>query len=620
MIRKYFKEVVTPYIIDNPSLRAPQCEAWCSAYDFFVSKENTDDAIIIVPTGVGKTGIMGLLPYGIAEGRVLILTPQLTVKDSVLKSLDSSDHDCFWLKRNVFSHIRCLPKVIEFEGAYTKPHILKQANIVITNIHKTQERLTNSITKVVPPNFFDMIIVDEAHHSTADSWQNCIEYFSDAKVIKLTGTPFRSDGCKINGKKIYEYKLRRAMSEDYVKSLKNIEYCPDELYFTLDKNEEEKYSLEEIMELNLKDSDWISRSVAYSEECSQSIVSKSTELLEDQRQGSTVPHKIIAVACSIHHAQMIQKLYDDEGLRSCIIHSKLNDELRTKAFNDIENNCVDVVINVAMLGEGYDHKYLSIAAIFRPFRSELPYQQFVGRVLRRIPDNEVCKPTDNIASIVSHEHLYLQDLWDNYKKEKRAAHIIRNLDNSYTDPDSTPTTRNIDAGNAIEFGNGTDHEDIFLSTKLIESAKEEEKNMKIKIAKFRESLGTDISDDKLKFLIQQIESDDSKYNRPDLMYRKKRTDLDVKIKTELIPSLFEELGISPDENNLCSSLLFKSKYKFILKTPASNKNDALIAFYCNCYLKNKIGKARKEWNDDELNRAHSIVDSELYDFLKKSLS
>ena len=82
------------------------------------------------------------------------------------------------------------------------------------------------------------------------------------------------------------------------------------------------------------------------------------------------------------------------------------------------------MINVAMLGEGYDHKYLSIAAIFRPFRAELPYTQFIGRVLRYIPEGN---PEDNIAKIVSHHYLYLDKLWEKYKKEISQSEIIKSL-------------------------------------------------------------------------------------------------------------------------------------------------------------------------------------------------
>ena len=69
-------------------------------------------------------------------------------------------------------------------------------------------------------------------------------------------------------------------------------------------------------------------------------------------------------------------MYCEAGLRAIAVYNDMPD--REVAFSDIENHRVDVVVNVSMMGEGYDHKYLSIAAIFRPFKSLLPYEQFIG--------------------------------------------------------------------------------------------------------------------------------------------------------------------------------------------------------------------------------------------------
>ncbi|MFX4713328.1 helicase-related protein, partial [Acinetobacter baumannii] len=54
-------------------------------------------------------------------------------------------------------------------------------------------------------------------------------------------------------------------------------------------------------------------------------------------------------------------------------------------FQSIENNECDVVVSVNMLMEGYDHKYLTILSIFRPYKSLNAFAQVIGRVLRAIP-------------------------------------------------------------------------------------------------------------------------------------------------------------------------------------------------------------------------------------------
>ena len=210
-------------------------------------------------------------------------------------------------------------------------------------------------------------------------------------------------------------------------------------------------------------------------------------LIEKKREFTSVPHKIIAVACSIEHAEQIKQLYINHGYRAEVIHSKQTTEKQMETKNDVENHRLDVIIHVAMLGEGYDHIYLSVAAIFRPFRNELPYEQFIGRVLRAIPGEEVQKTEDNIADVVSHQDLQLADLWEKYKVEIQESEVIKHLqDENLVDEDGSSTQRTGDGsaggiiplGKAREGGSGRLKADAYLTTELIRKQKEEEKKQK----------------------------------------------------------------------------------------------------------------------------------------------
>lgn len=88
-----------PFIVENKDLREPQILSYVDCFNHFNEDISTRDAIIILPTGAGKTGVMGLVPYGICRGRVLVITPQLVIKDHVLESLDPSERENFWLKK-----------------------------------------------------------------------------------------------------------------------------------------------------------------------------------------------------------------------------------------------------------------------------------------------------------------------------------------------------------------------------------------------------------------------------------------------------------------------------------------------------------------------------------------
>lgn len=311
--KDYFTES-NPFIYENGNLREPQIQGYFHVYEHFIVKQKQSHAVIVLPTGVGKTGLMALLPYNICKGRLLIIAPQIVIRETVIDALNPDKPDNFWIKRKIFDRPQELPSVIEFAGRKTNKEVLEAANIVVVNIQKLQSRLDSSLLNHLPEGFFDMIIIDEAHHSTARTWVETTQHFSKAKVVKITGTPFRTDKEKITGDLVYKYKLSQAMANGYVKSLENFTYIPEKLYLTIDNDDSKKYSIEELYKMGIKDEDWVSRSVAYSIECSNSVVVRSIEMLEAKLKNTSVPHKIIAVAPDIKQAKIIKELYDKHTL------------------------------------------------------------------------------------------------------------------------------------------------------------------------------------------------------------------------------------------------------------------------------------------------------------------
>jgi DNA repair protein RadD len=68
-------------IEDNDALRDPQKEGYLKTYEFF--REGKNKAILQVPVGCGKSGLASILPFGIATGRVLVIAPNLTIRDGL---------------------------------------------------------------------------------------------------------------------------------------------------------------------------------------------------------------------------------------------------------------------------------------------------------------------------------------------------------------------------------------------------------------------------------------------------------------------------------------------------------------------------------------------------------
>src|SRR5439155_15610367 len=108
----------------------------------------------------------------------------------------------------------------------------------------------------------------------------------------------------------------------------------------------------------------------------------SIQWLQYLRDGTGLQHQLIAVACSMDHARQIRSLYEERGLRVREIHSAQPRDQQDEILRTLRDGALDGIVQVQMLGEGFDHPPISVAAVFRPFRSLSPYIQFVGRAMR----------------------------------------------------------------------------------------------------------------------------------------------------------------------------------------------------------------------------------------------
>jgi len=417
-LRRYFQET-DARIVGNEQLREPQEEGYVALRDAFAERSEGDalPAIAVLPTGCGKSGLIACAPFGIAEGRVLVVTPNLTIKEGLAEgtlSAPNSFYDfCDVLPSDVHR-----PRIVTLERGRVNEEDCLRADVIVTNVQQIQGWLP-----LFPSDFFDLIIVDEAHHAPAESWQNVNRAFPDAKKIYLTATPFRGDNKSIRAEHVYTYRLADAIAAGYVKNIVRVDAVASEMTFTME-GDTATFSRDEILEL--REETWFSRGVALSDVCNETIVDRSVQLLEAKRRRGTQNHQIIGAACSIRHAERIAALYRSRGLDAAYVASEgMTMEERERRIRAYDANRLDAMVHVGILGEGYDNPTISIAAIFRPFRSTAPYTQFVGRAIRALPDGNT---TDNLAHVVAHAGLNQEELWGYFKNEVEAAEILADID------------------------------------------------------------------------------------------------------------------------------------------------------------------------------------------------
>ncbi len=319
------------------------------------------------------------------------MTPNLTLVDQIEQDIDifENPNGNVYKKLNLFSsefYEKSEAYPLRLNDSVSKNDI-DEHQIIIANYQQL-----NDVGKWFKgkEEQVDLIIIDEAHHQKARTYQEVISFFPQAKILSLTATPFRSDGKPLDGRIIYTYHFSDAIKKGYIRNIKVCDIAPESISLTGIFNDKDgkEYTLEDILEL--KEEAWFRRGIALSQDCCDSIASKSFEKLLDLRKANpNDTHQIIAAAISKRHArEFVKPAFERLGLKVGLVSTeeKNNDVTLRK----LKQGKIDVIVNIGMLGEGFDHKPLGVAAIFRPFSSLNPYIQFLGRVIRENGSTKNC--------------------------------------------------------------------------------------------------------------------------------------------------------------------------------------------------------------------------------------
>ena len=183
---------------DMLTLRPYQADAFCNAFKLFDS--GCPSCLIVHPTGTGKTVVFGAIAkceiedYG---GRVLVLAHR---DELIQQSIES------------MIEFGLVPS-IEKAGEHAMPRFTRPApgdgtgtlfgdvdegedpRVVAASVQTLQGKRLKSW----PPGWFSMVICDEAHHASADSYRAVVDHFKPKKYLGVTATPDRTDGTPIVG-------------------------------------------------------------------------------------------------------------------------------------------------------------------------------------------------------------------------------------------------------------------------------------------------------------------------------------------------------------------------------------------------------------------------------------
>lgn len=394
-------------VLANTKLREPQIQAYAALLEYW--KTSSKPALVQIPVGCGKTGLMAILPFGNCTKRALFVAPNLTIRSALAAAVDPTSSACFWKRVQLAKSKANGPYCAVLDGPDAQLDDCAGSHFVVTNIQQivaSEDRWLNRFAV----DFFDMILIDEGHHNAAASWRKLFARFPAAKVVSLTATPFRSDGQEVIGELVYRYTFCRGMTQGYIKRLHPLRVTPSQIYFTY-RDDTKLHTLEEV--LTLREEAWFRRGVALAPKCNWDIVRASVQKLLQLRDATDRRHQIIATTCSIDHAQQVRALYEKVGVRARELHSVMSRNDRNQVLSELREGRIDCIVQVEMLGEGFDHPPLTVGAIFRPFASLAPYVQFVGRIMRVLREGEPDHP-DNQGWVVSHAGLHVDRHWNDF--------------------------------------------------------------------------------------------------------------------------------------------------------------------------------------------------------------
>ncbi|TEQ18915.1 DEAD/DEAH box helicase [Pseudomonas aeruginosa] len=405
-------------ILENLALRIPQQEAWAAIRDHFAQPGCDSEVGLVLPVGCGKSGLIAVTPFALNARRVLVIAPGTRIRDQLAADLRASSATNFYERCGVLSAAQEFPETAVVATGRINLDDLTNCDVAVANIQQIAGDQNRWLDELAP-DFFDVVLVDEAHHNTAESWQQVKRRFPAARIVNYSATPTRADGALMEGEIIYSFPVVRVIEAGYVKRLRAKMLSPEALrYVDRSSGEERIIGPEEVRQLGEEDAEF-RRGIVMSEETLASIVDQSiNELLRLREETGENRLKIIASALNYAHCIQITEAFRARGMRADYVHSR-EGEANTRVFAALESHELDVIVQARMLGEGFDHKYLAVAMVGSIFRNLSPFVQFVGRVMRAIEQNAPGHPL-NQGVVVFHVGANIARRWSDFRQFSEA--------------------------------------------------------------------------------------------------------------------------------------------------------------------------------------------------------
>lgn len=254
-----------------------------------------------------------------------------------------------------------------------------------------------------------LIVIDEAHHAVAKTYEEVMNAYPNAKKLGVTATPCRLT--KRGFTDLFEVLLCSHSIPKFIKE----GYLSDFDYISLNPNSEDQKKIDGL-EKRAADGDYSIAEMQEVLDCKPSI-ERLHQTIKDFASGK----KGIVYAINIEHAEHIAEYYREQGLAAVAISSKTPKEERRRTIELFKEGSagdkpycallslittvgqdetpkeIQILVNVDLFGEGFDCPDVEFIQLARPTLSLAKYLQMVGRGLRVAKGKECCTLLDNVG-------------------------------------------------------------------------------------------------------------------------------------------------------------------------------------------------------------------------------
>lgn len=240
-----------------------------------------------------------------------------------------------------------------------------------------------------PEDYFNTIIIDEAHHCISDSYQRVLKHFPDAKVLGVTATPDRGDMKNLGqvfDSLAYEYTLPKAIKEGYLSPIKAVT-IPLQVDLT---------------GVGVQSGDFKAGDLG-------TALDPYLERIAEEMEKYCREKKTVVFLPLVKTSQKFRDILNGHGFRAAEVNGESSD--RAEILEDYAAGKYNVLCNSMLLTEGWDCPDVDCIVVLRPTKVRSLYCQMVGRGTRLAPGKD---------------HLLLLDfLWHTERHELcHPAHLI----------------------------------------------------------------------------------------------------------------------------------------------------------------------------------------------------